>query len=91
MLPNASQLQAYETTLKKKGDFSIPHRTKEREGKEGERERERERKRKKEEERGAGDIKKSDKIPFITHPAAAGEHYGQQSNQIPYHQCVVPS
>jgi hypothetical protein len=52
--------------MKKKGDFSIPHRTKEREGKEGERERDRERKREKEreeeerlfkEERGSGEKK----------------------------------
>jgi hypothetical protein len=56
-------------------------------GEKGERERERERKGRKGE---GGNIKKSDKITFI-HPAAAGEHYGQQNNQIPYHQCGVPS
>jgi len=52
--------------LQKRGDFSIPHRIKERErkrGKERERGRKREKEREREDKRG---YKKSDKITFIT-------------------------
>jgi hypothetical protein len=49
----------------KRGDFSIPHRTKEREGKEGERERKREKRKK--EERG----KKRAINPFYYTPSSS--------------------